>query len=710
MIDQDRRGNPPSPPLQKGGERELRVHARRPSAARPCDWHRRVVRASSLCLWVLVTVGLAGSACAAATEVQHDLRVRLEPERRALVGEDRIRISGAGTIEIRLADRFRVTRSTFEAGSTARLRKTGPDAWQADLGRGGPHELRIEYAGELDPLVRADHRGVLSALPPMADARGTYLPAGSAWYPEIAGPAVSFRITLDLPAGQRGVVPGDPVEAHETAGRAVATFAFERAPEALALMAGPYEVRERSLYIPTGDVAVRTYFHPEVASLADGYLDAAAGYLARYSRDIGPYPFKAFSIVSSPLPTGFGMPTLTYLGLDVIRLPFIRSTSLGHEVLHSWWGNGVLVDWRQGNWCEGLTTFMADYAYAEEAGPETARTMRLDWLREFSAVPPAEDFPLARFRARHHGASQAVGYHKAAFLFLMLRDRMGARAFDDALRRFFREHRGRAVGWNELRRTFESIAGQPLRRFFEQWLLRQGAPTVTLEAANSSAGEPGVRVRVAQTDPPYALRVPLRVATDAGETSSTVELVSKRQDFLLGVDSPARSVSLDPDFWLFRRLGPEEAPPILRQVMLHPDTVTVIPTSDRSVREAALRLAARLLDHPVRLAPEGGAPPDAPLLLVGLRADVDQALRAGGLAGPPDAVSGTGTAAAWATQGPRGRPVLVVAAEDAAALAALTGPLPHYGGQGYLAFDGTRVIVRGAAPARPSRIPVQNHP
>lgn len=78
------------------------------------------------------------------------------------------------------------------------------------------------------------------------------------------------------------------------------------------------------------------------------------------------------AVVASPLPTGFGMPTLTYLGADVLRLPFIRKTSLGHEILHNWWGNGVYVDYTRGNWSEGLTTLMADYAYKEDESAAAA--------------------------------------------------------------------------------------------------------------------------------------------------------------------------------------------------------------------------------------------------------------------------------------------------------------------------------------------------
>ncbi len=65
-------------------------------------------------------------------------------------------------------------------------------------------------------------------------------------------------------------------------------------------------------------------------------------------------------------PTGFGMPTFTLLGTQVLRLPFIKETSLGHEILHSWFGNSIEVRLDSGNWCEGLTTYLADMAYRED--------------------------------------------------------------------------------------------------------------------------------------------------------------------------------------------------------------------------------------------------------------------------------------------------------------------------------------------------------
>jgi aminopeptidase N len=41
----------------------------------------------------------------------------------------------------------------------------------------------------------------------------------------------------------------------------------------------------------------------------------------------------------------------------------------------------------------------------------------------------------------------------------------------------------------------------------------------------------------------------------------------------------------------------------------------------------------------------------------------------------------------------------VISARDADALKALARPLPHYGSQSYLAFDGAQMIARGVWPA-----------
>jgi hypothetical protein len=417
-----------------------------------------IVRAAHVFAAALVlSTSMSASARDTVTSVHLELDVRIDPATRDLSAQAELSCVCSGTIVLSLGGRFTTDEITVDgASANGEHAATGEQQqWHIALpATTTAHRIRLRYRGGLAPLTQADERGVLGGLPPMASERGSFLPGGSGWYPELAADTFTYRVTLELPAGQRGLVPGRLVNESAGATSYRAQFELDHPAEGIDLVAGPYKVEQRR----AADIAVHTYFHPEIAELSSAYLDAAAGYLARYSRAIGAYPYAGFSIASSPLPTGFGMPSFTYLGIEVLRLPFIRTTSLGHEVLHNWWGNGVYVDWERGNWCEGLTTFMADYAYKEEEGESAAREMRLTWLRDFAALPAERDRPLREFTSRTHDASQIVGYDKAAFLFFMLRDELSPKAFAAGLRSFFADHRFRRASWADLERAFAHMS------------------------------------------------------------------------------------------------------------------------------------------------------------------------------------------------------------------------------------------------------------
>ena len=635
--------------------------------------------------------------------VQHRLHVRLDPAERQLQVADEMTVDGAGIIALALGAQFALQEATLDGRALpAPIRTQSEQRWSIDLGALGAHRLALRYGGELAPLMPTDHRGTLEEMPPMASPRGSYLPAGSGWIAQLGDLPFEYRLQLELAPGQRGLVPGQLSEEQDSAQGYRALFTTAHPFEGIDLFAAPYVVVERWLERDGGEpIRLRTWFHPEIADLSASYLAALERYFTLYEGWIGDYPFGEFSVVSSPLPTGFGMPTLTYLGVDVLKLPFIKSTSLGHEVLHNWWGNGVYVDYATGNWAEGLTTFMADYTYKEQAGPEAARGLRLDWLRDFAAVPPGQDQPLRVFTARTHGTSQIVGYDKAAFVFLMLRDGLGEMAFKAGVQRFWREQRFRRAGWADLQRAFEHTSGQALGDFFDQWLTRSGAPRLRIEHAqlDRDGADFVVRVRLVQTQPAYALRVPLVLDSEAGAEVHMVQLDAQRQSFDLRSASRPRALQLDPELRLFRRLDDGELPPILRQVMLDPNALTVVPADDPEIQAQAQALSARLMDHAPRLR---RTLPDreTPVLLIGAHREVDAFLATNGLPARPPQVSGNGTAQIWTARQRNGATLAVVSVDGREALAALMRALPHYGRQSWLVFQGTQAIDRGVWPSQ----------
>jgi aminopeptidase N len=68
---------------------------------------------------------------------------------------------------------------------------------------------------------------------------------------------------------------------------------------------------------------------------------------------------------------------------------------------------------------------------------------------------------------------------------------------------------------------------------------------------------------------------------------------------------------------------------------------------------------------------------------------------------PAKLAAGRGSAQVWTARAGDERILVLVSVRDAHSLAALTTPLPHYGRESYLVFEGARMIERGTWPAQP---------
>ncbi|MFA7431102.1 MAG: M1 family aminopeptidase [Rhodospirillaceae bacterium] len=612
--------------------------------------------------------------------VVEEVVVTLVPAESLLVGEARLSVpAGASDLRLDLDDAFRIT-AIDVAGSPLEPPRD-PGGVRFNLPGEGPWSVKVNWRGALTPPG-----------PPALSDGGSYVPGDAAWYPR-SGTEPPQSIVVRTPPGQRAVLTGELVT--EQVGADGATAAFAPYPdEPPSLFAGPYEVAERMV----GDLRLRTYFPAEAAGLADAYLDDTARHIARFAQLIGPYPYAGFAVVAAPYPVGYGFPGLTYVSEKILALPFMRARSLPHEILHTWWGNSVTPDYASGNWAEGLTTYMADYGLASE---DDQRRMRLTWMRDFAALPESAAKPVATFTSKEHGADQVIGYNKAGFIFHMLHQRLGPERFHSALGRVYSSHRGRTASWADLRAAFEAESGADLGTFFDQWLTRPDAPRLTLEAAKAEGN--AVTLVLTQDGPPYSLSLPIVVTTDAGEETHVVTVTGSRATLAVEALAPVRAVAIDPEHHVFRRLSPEETPPILRDISLGGTPMAMLPDHNPEARAAAQRLVDRLNGGPVSsLTAQGAAAGSGPLMVVTVGDDT-AALDALDIAAPPPEEQGT--AYVWSWRLPDGRPLLVIQADDADALRALIRPLPHYGQDSWLVFKGSQMIDRGMwdPPAEPLR-------
>ena len=524
---------------------------------------------------------------------RQEIKVTLVPESHLLKGESTVIFAAAaGKVTFALSPAATIDRVSA-AGRDAPFSFTG-GTLDVDLPRGtagGPVPVTVVYHASFnDPVperpVNSEEPsyGVTAAITPA----GVFLAGNAGWYPEPQAAPERRTIRVAAPAGFEAVTAGRRTERLTEQGVSRSSWEEERPVGKLSLSAGRYRVEARR----AGAVDIYTYFYPDNAGLSARYLEAAARYIGFYAELFGPYPFEKFAVVENFFPTGYGFPSYTLLGSAIIRLPFIIDTSLPHEIAHCWWGNGVLVDYREGNWSEGLVTYLADYLLEEKKTAAAGRDYRFRLLSEYaSLVAPERDFPLHSFTGRVDPASRAIGYGKAAMVFHMVRSLIGDQAFFGALRELCREKLYSKAGWSDFIRAFSRSAGRDLAPVMEQWLMRPSGPRLALADVTMERREGAWQVSgsVVQTPPLYEVSLQLRLETASAPVRQTLAVAGERTLFSLIAAAPPRRLLLDPEADVFRLLAANELPPTVNRLKGAKELLVVI-TENCRARDESLRL------------------------------------------------------------------------------------------------------------------------
>jgi uncharacterized iron-regulated protein len=396
----------------------------------------------------------------------------------------------------------------------------------------------------------------------------------NAWYPAIEG-LTRFKLTALLPQGFEGISEADEVTTRLLPdGTAELSFAFDHPVDGINLIAGKYVVtKERHKAVD-----LITYFFPEDRALAGEFLAYTKKYMDIYEDLIGPFPFRRFAVVENILPTGYSMPTFTLLGRDVVKLPFIVETSLGHEVLHQWFGNAVYIDHKSGNWAEGLTTYLSDHLYEDIKGK--GWEYRKQTLVSFENYITAEnDLALKDFTSRSDRATSSVGYGKTAMVFHMLKEMLGQDVFRGSLKEFYTMNRFSAASWADVQKAFEAVSGKNLDWFFRQWVDGKGA--LDFQIGNAKVMYEGSKARVTfevrQRERKDRFFLPLILKTERGEIRKTFEIEKETTPLEIETEDTPLELVIDDNYDLFRRLSDDEKAPVISALLGSKNRIFVLP-------------------------------------------------------------------------------------------------------------------------------------
>ncbi len=523
--------------------------------------------------------------------VDYAVDVRLDPAAHTLSGEAELTLAPVDAarppgrrvaVELRLHPDLKVGSVRLDEGRLRSHRErpaepnedtpVTPTVHRLVIGRPS-EELRVTltYRGTLHQDVAAGEKeGDIHNFQVVAHVgkEGLYLEPDGYWYPRVELPQgadpdlglAGFRLVADPVEGFELVAGLEREAAGEGAGDGRLRWRSPFPLDGMVLLGGPLERWGRR----HGEVELHAVLAPGKEAVAADLLDAAAEHLDRYVPLIGPYPFREFTVLEAFFSSGFAFPGSTQIVGSQLseHRQYRRHGYLDHELLHNWWGNGVFVDPRDGNWCEGLASYLGNYyGYVLDGDEAGARKQRRNQSNFLSGIEPEDDKPLGTFGLAD-GAPSGIGYNKGAAVFHMLERKIGMPAMSAGLRRLASEHLGRHASWPDLEAAFEQASGLELDGFFEQWVRKSGAPRLELVEASWRPGDAEAAVTISQEPTEFALDVPLRL--HYGEESEDVVVVVTRAVEVERVATRSEgltAIELDPDYHLFRKLAPEETMP-----------------------------------------------------------------------------------------------------------------------------------------------------
>jgi len=427
-----------------------------------------------------------------------------------------------------------------------------------DLGdnvvKGTPVVLRFKYSGILDgpaggPLLTKRLAAVTE--------NGGYLMYAARWFPfhDYAADPATSDISITLPAGLQLVGFSDALVSNvgekyrfvQSKPALLGNFAYGRyAPKTLRI----------------GDQELQFFAKPGSENLIAMYGETLGKALDYYTKRFGPADNgKKLTVVqiddeSLDFYSARGM-------LFIANRPFeeareVTLARLQREAAIQWWGLTVGLKSFDDAWLsQGLAEYSAFSLRETELDGAKLDALRRELLEK--SLTFEQTASLLRAPANLDDQSiayQYIMYAKGAFVFKLLRDTLGEQKFNQLLRTYLQEFRGKSSSIDEFEKLTSRIAGEPMRYFFARWVEGTGVPEFSSDylIIRTRGGKFVTRGTVKQNYDNLRLPVEIQLRSEGDEGISTVKLDMEEASVDFNIESTGRPIGvvIDPGYKLLR--------------------------------------------------------------------------------------------------------------------------------------------------------------
>lgn len=192
-----------------------------------------------------------------------------------------------------------------------------------------------------------------------------------------------------------------------------------------------------------------------------------------------PYPDSSYSQILFQGRASQEMANFTVMRGDYGKQVLKDSKAINlaaHELAHQWWGNQVTCeDWTHFWLNEGLAVYMST-AFREHRWGKTAyeADMKVYYDAFQKVVQAGKDKALVFPNWNNPSAEDRVlVYYKGAYVFHLLREKLGDELFWKALKRYTQTYYGKSVISQDLQQVLEEVSGKNLQDFFKEWVYKK---------------------------------------------------------------------------------------------------------------------------------------------------------------------------------------------------------------------------------------------
>lgn len=310
-----------------------------------------------------------------------------------------------------------------------------------------------------------------------------------------------------------------------------------------------YQIYNQTAGTAPNTFPIINYVYPENYSSSVSDLNETIGIMNLYETLFEPYPFRNEKYGHAQFSWGGGMEHTT------VSFMFNFSRQLiAHEMGHQWFGDKVTCGTWKDIWLnEGFATYLATLVIENFDGADAFVTEKAGMIDYITSSPTGNVY-LTDAQATNVNRifSSRLSYNKGAMVLEMLRFKLGDALFFQGVKNYLADSNlaYKYAVTTDFKTHMETVYGQSLTEFFNDWIYNQGYPTYTITAQNWGVGQAKFVINQTQSDASvsyFEMPVPLRIYGAGGQQADlALNNTFNGEQIIVSVPFAITNVEFDP--------------------------------------------------------------------------------------------------------------------------------------------------------------------